>query len=162
MKTGIRVFEAMTHEPTFVKPDATVSEIAHAMKDQDVGGVLIVDENKVLGICTEKDLVYRVLANDMDVNKTLAKDIMSKVVKSLDANLDIFEAIMKMRDLNVRRMPVTNNGEFVGILTIKDILKIEPQLFDLLADQIELKEEHRKPIRESTPDEEVDDIISKD
>ncbi|MFT4303738.1 MAG: CBS domain-containing protein [Candidatus Woesearchaeota archaeon] len=162
MKTGIRVFEAMTHEPVSVNPDDSIAVCAITMKEHDVGGVLVVDGDNVLGICTEQDMVHKILADNKDYTKIKVKEVMSKNVRTIEANNDIFEAIMKMRDLNVRRMPVVNEGKFVGILTDKDILKIEPQLFDILVDQIELREESRKPLRLSTPDEDVDEIISKD
>ena len=58
-----------------------------------------------------------------------------------------------MRDNNIRHLPVVENNEMVGLLTIKDILKIEPDLFDLIVEKFELKEENRKPINRIIPTE---------
>ena len=51
-----------------------------------------------------------------------------------------------MKEKNIRHLPVVSDGKMVGLLTLKDILKIEPQLFDLLVDKFEVREEERKPI----------------
>ena len=59
---------------------------------------------------------------------------------------DIYDALIKMRDSNIRHLPVVEHGKMVGLLTLKDILKIEPQLFELLVEKFELREETRKPI----------------
>ena len=58
-----------------------------------------------------------------------------------------------MRDNNIRHLPVVENNEMVGLLTIKDILKIEPQLFDLIVEKFELREESRKSINRIIPEE---------
>jgi signal-transduction protein with cAMP-binding, CBS, and nucleotidyltransferase domain len=60
---------------------------------------------------------------------------------------DIYDAIIKMRDKDVRRLPVIHDGELIGLLTEKDILKIEPSLFDLLVERYEIREEDKKPIK---------------
>jgi len=60
---------------------------------------------------------------------------------------------MMMRDFDIKRLPVIKDKKFVGLLTLKDILKIEPQLFDMLVDRIELREEPSKPIRKITDNE---------
>ena len=58
-----------------------------------------------------------------------------------------------MRDMNIRHLPVTDGSKMLGLLTLKDILKIEPQLFDLLVEKFELREEARKPINNQTENE---------
>ena len=60
---------------------------------------------------------------------------------------DIFEALRIMRDYNIRHLPVLHQGKFVGLVTMKDILKIEPDLYEILVEKIELREAERKPIR---------------
>ncbi|MBW2970751.1 CBS domain-containing protein [Candidatus Woesearchaeota archaeon] len=58
----------------------------------------------------------------------------------------MYDSLVLMRDYNIRHLPVVHKKELVGYLTIKDILKIEPQLFELIVEKFELREEHRKPI----------------
>lgn len=159
MKTGYKVSDAMTQEPIFVGPNEKIVDCAKKMKEHRVGALLVKEKDNILGICTEQDMTYKVVAENKNPEKILMKDIMCTKVKTITPELDIFEALMKMRDLDVRRLPVVNNGKLVGLLTQNDILKIEPQLFDLLVDKIELREEKKKPIKVKTPNEEVEDII---
>ena len=58
-----------------------------------------------------------------------------------------------MRNNNIRHLPVVENNEMVGLLTIKDVLKIEPDLFELIVEKFELREESRKPISRAMPTE---------
>jgi signal-transduction protein with cAMP-binding, CBS, and nucleotidyltransferase domain len=71
---------------------------------------------------------------------------MEEKLITISPEKDIFEAITVMRDNNIRHLPVMQDGKFYGLVTTKDILKIEPDLFELMVDRIELKEEKRKPI----------------
>ena len=66
---------------------------------------------------------------------------------TISSNLDIIEAIKIMNTKHVRRLPVVNNGKLIGLLTMRDLLKIEPELISLRVDTIDLKEEKRKPSR---------------
>lgn len=146
MKTGLKVIDAMTKRPIGVSPNTSVKECAGIMKKHHLGSIVVMEDNKLLGIITEQDLVYKVIVNEMDSNKTKAKHVMVKDVITISPDKDIYEAITKMHDLNVRRLPVVDRGTLVGILTMKDIVKIEPQLFEIMVDKIELREEARKPI----------------
>lgn len=163
MKTGYKVSDAMTENPIFMGPDDNIVDCAKKMREYKVGALIVKEGEKVAGICTEQDLVYKLIAENKHPEKVLMKDVMCNNVRTISANMDIFEAIMKMRDLNVRRLPVVGeSGELVGLLTSKDVLKIEPQLFDMLVDKIDVREEERKPVKVQNADEEVDDIIHHD
>ena len=65
----------------------------------------------------------------------------------------MFEALIRMRDLNIRHLPVVDDKKLIGLLTLKDVLKIEPQLFELLVEKFELREEGRKPLNKREPNE---------
>ena len=129
-----------------------ISQCAEIMRDSKVGGLLVKDKNKIKGICTEQDIVRRLIAEKKDAQKTKVEDIMITNMKRISPEKDIFEAIVMMRDHNIRHIPVIDNEKFVGLLTMKDVLKIEPQLFDLLVDKLELKEEERKPVNRISND----------
>jgi len=161
MKTGYKVSDAMTQNPVFVNPDHKIVDCAKEMKAFKVGALIVKDGEKMVGICTEQDIVHKLVAENKNPEDILMKDVMCTSVRTISADKDIFEAIMKMRDLNVRRLPViSDDGTLAGMLTSKDIFKIEPQLFDMLVDQIDIREEERKPVKIKEPDDEVDDLIS--
>ncbi len=146
MKTGLKVIDAMTKEPITVTPNKTAFECAALMKKEHVGSVIVENKGKIAGILSEQDLVYNLVADNKNPKKTLVKDIMTKEVITISPNKDITDAMLKMSELNVRRLPVVEEGKIVGMLTLKDVLKIEPQLFELIVDKIELREQRLKPI----------------
>jgi len=145
MKTGYKVCDAMTMAPITVKPSASLQEIAHVMTEHHVGAVLVKDA-QLRGIITEQDIVRKAVANAHDMTKKKAQDIMEKVIHSIAPEDDIHKALLKMGEANIRHLPVISGKKMVGLLTMKDVLKIQPQLFELLLDKIELREEERKPI----------------
>ena len=146
MKTGLNVSDAMTKEPISVSPTTSIKECSRLMKKHHVGSVIVVKNNRLLGILSEQDFVYKVIAEGKDIEKTLIKDIMTTDPVTITPDVDIFYALKKMRDQDVRRLPVVDETKVIGYLTSKDILKIEPELFQLMADKIELREESEKPI----------------
>ncbi|MDK2849533.1 MAG: hypothetical protein PWP03_85 [Candidatus Woesearchaeota archaeon] len=145
MKTNIFVRDAMTKRPVVARPNTSILECAKIMKKYNVGSLLIKDDNdELVGIVTEEDFVQRVIANKVDVNEPIHK-VMTKSVFTIDESEDIFDAIMKMKDLDIRHLPVVSeDGKLKGLITMKDILRLEPQLFDLIVDIIELREEEDK------------------
>ena len=146
MKTGFQVADAMTINLISVSKNATVTECANVMKKTGIGAVLVEEGEKSIGILTEKDIVKQVVAEGIDANAVKVSDFMKTKLITIAPSADIYDALIKMRDNNIKRLPVVENDQVLGLLTVKDILKIEPQLFDLLVEKIELREESRKPI----------------
>jgi len=147
MKTGYTVGDCMTFSPITLSPEDSIKKCAEVMNEHHVGAILVVsDEKKLEGLVTEQDIVRKVLAISKDPYSKKLSDIMETNLKTIDPDADIFEALKLMGDINVRHLPVVKGGELAGLITGKDILKIEPQLFEILVEKIELKEEHRKPI----------------
>lgn len=148
IKTGFRVCDAMTRKPIAVRPDTTAKEAAALMQEKDVGSLVVKDGETLSGYITEQGIVHKIVAKNRNPEKVRVKDIMITNVAVIEPSKDIFEALMKMRDLDIKQLPVVDkeNNKLVGLLTLKDILKIQPQLFELLAEKFSLREEDRKPI----------------
>jgi len=143
MRTGIRVYEAMTKRPIFVDVDSNLRECARIMLKERVGSLVVKDGKKLVGIITEKDFVrcLRDYSFDMKV-----RDVMTRDVKTIEPNKDIYEAFKMMGEENIRKLPVVDRGIFIGFLTEKDILRIAPSLFDLFAEKLLIRESEDKPI----------------
>lgn len=154
IKTGYKVSDAMTRKPISVGPDTTIDQCSKIMLKSHVGSLLITKNGNLQGMITEQDIVRKVVAVGLDPYKTEVKDIMVKKLTTIDPDSDIYDALVIMRDTNIRHLPVMHKKDMVGYLTLKDILKIEPQLFELLVEKFELREEDHKPIfgEESHPD----------
>jgi signal-transduction protein with cAMP-binding, CBS, and nucleotidyltransferase domain len=146
MNTGYKVCDAMTKKPVLIAPDATIEECARVMNNQRLGSLLVQKDNKLLGIITDQDIVRKIIAKGVDPKSAKVDKHMVKELLTTSPEKDIFEAITLMANKNVKQLPVMDKGQMIGILTQKDILKIEPELFDLLVDKLEIREEPHKPI----------------
>jgi len=145
MKTGVTCADVMTTKPITVSERTSIPEVARIMKKNHVGAVLVAEDGLIKGVLTEQDIVRKLVAQDKDPLNAIVSDISSKKVHSITPGKDIFEALMVMRDHNIRHVPIVEDGgKLAGLVTAKDILKIEPDLFELLAEKIELREEERK------------------
>ncbi|MFH1770795.1 MAG: CBS domain-containing protein [archaeon] len=149
MKTGIKVADAMTNKPVMANSDITITECAKLMKKFGVGSLLVREDKEVVGIITEKDFVVKILAKGRNPEDLVTRDIMETNLVTIEPDKDIYDAMVEMQRSDIRRLPVKDKGKIVGFLTMKDILKIEPQLFDLILDKIDLREETSKPILKS-------------
>jgi len=118
----VLVSEIMVKDPLIVSPDTSVKKVAELMQDKTIGSVILVKNEKLVGIVTERDLVRRVLANGMNPSLTKAIEICSRpVVTTLDlANMET--AISTMANHKIHRLVVVNTADkVVGILTTDDI-----------------------------------------
>jgi CBS domain-containing protein len=117
------------------------------MAQEHVGALLVKEDDKIIGILTEQDMVRKGVAGPGNTALKKVKEVMERGLVTTTPDEDIFEALRIMRDYNFRHLPVMHDGKFVGLVTLKDILKIEPDLYEILVERIELREKERKPTR---------------
>ena len=142
METGYKVGDAITKNPITLKPGASLKQCADLMAKKHVGSVLIEEKGKIVGILSEQDIVRKAVAKGI-AGKKKVKDIMEKNLVTITPDKDLFDAIRVMRDHNIRHLPVVYKSKFLGLITMKDILKLEPDLFDLLIEKFEVREERK-------------------
>ena len=123
--------------------DTPISEIALALKDKKIGAVPIVDEdNKLLGIVSERDIVAKLVVEAKDTDLTTAKEIMTSKIITAKLNDDINYTIDVMKNNNIRHMPVLDaNNRLTDFFSIRDFLKAEMQ------DNVEIKQKHKNVVR---------------
>jgi CBS domain-containing protein len=143
MQIGIKVGDVMTRNVVSVKPESTVTECARSMFKKDIGLVIVTANERLKGVVTEKDIIWA-LTKKHDLSHVKVKDIMLRKITTIKPSRDIYEALLRMRNGKLRWLPVTVRGNVIGILTIKDILKIEPSLFDIAVGNVQIKEEAEK------------------
>jgi signal-transduction protein with cAMP-binding, CBS, and nucleotidyltransferase domain len=153
MKTGYKVCDAMTRQPVVVSPKASLQECAKIMGDEHVGAVIVKEGDVLAGIITEQDIVRKSVILDDKPSSRTAKDIMETGMHTIEPEKDIYDALVHMKEHNIRHLPVTDGKGMLGLLTLKDVLKIEPQLFDLLVEKFEVREEEKKPVNNQTKEE---------
>lgn len=116
------VREVMTPSPMSLPATASLIEAARTMRDKDVGAVLVTkDGTELCGIVTDRDIVIRALAAGHDPEKTTLSTICSQELAELSPDASVHEAVNLMRDKAIRRIPVTEHGKPVGILSIGDL-----------------------------------------
>jgi len=115
----------MTTDLVTCTPEATVVEAARLMKTEDIGPVLIVDNDNsrtLVGILTDRDIVVKVIADGQDVNATRVGDVMSKKLVTCRADDDVDVAMKAMAQFQLRRIPVVEEDmKLVGIIAQADV-----------------------------------------
>jgi CBS domain-containing protein len=118
------VRDAMTENPRTLTPDSTIVEAARAMRDEDAGIMPVVDNDRLAGVITDRDIAVRVVAEGRDPNSTSARDAMSDRVVTVDPAQDLDEAMRLMGEHQVRRLPVCEeDGRLVGMLAQADVAR---------------------------------------
>ena len=131
MQRRLSVKEIMSRKPVVVEYKSTVSEAARLMMENDVGSLIVVKRKKPVGIVTERDILIKVIAQEIDPSNVRVKEVMSSPVIATEQGTDFNEAAEKMARLKIRRLPVVENGKLVGMLTESDILKVAPDLIEI-------------------------------
>jgi len=115
------VDEVMTRDPIIVSSSATLTGAAAAMREADVGDVIVMRDGKIIGILTDRDIVIRAVAEGSHPGTTTCREITSANVCTLVASDPISDAVALMRKMAVRRVPVVRDGRPVGIVTLGDL-----------------------------------------
>ncbi|TML88797.1 MAG: CBS domain-containing protein [Actinobacteria bacterium] len=115
------VREVMTPNPTAFPATATVGEAARAMRDLDIGDVIVLDNEQICGIVTDRDIVVRAVADGREPAEVKLGDICSHEITTLAPTDEIAEAAIRMRERAIRRLPVVEHGRPIGVVSIGDL-----------------------------------------
>jgi len=125
----IRVKDVMVKKIKIVKDTDTIKKAANMMKKNRIGSVVVLGKNKrVVGIVTKTDIVYKYVAND----KKTIKKIMTEKPKSISPDKTIEDAATLMTKNKIEKLLVFDKDKFVGIISVTDILRVQPGLFTIL------------------------------
>jgi CBS domain-containing protein len=113
--------ELMTPNPVALPGTASVHEAARAMRDAEIGDVMVIEHNQVCGIVTDRDIVVRTVAEAQDPATTTLADICRHAVVTVSPTESVEEAVRLMRTHAIRRVPVVEGGQPVGIVSLGDL-----------------------------------------
>ncbi|MCV2458162.1 CBS domain-containing protein [Streptomyces sp. ICN988] len=116
-----QVRDVMTADPITVDPQAPVQQVAARMRDESIGAVLVTDRGQLRGLVTDRDLTVRILADGGDVTARTVGEACSSEVVAVAPDDDVDRAIQLMRGKALRRLPVVDNGQPVGIVALGDL-----------------------------------------
>lgn len=118
----MKISEAMHSGVTWVDPATPISEIAKMMRDQDIGAVPVGENDRLIGMVTDRDICCRGLGNGKNLKKLTARDVMSMPILYCKANDELADAVSIMEEKKVRRLPVINEQKrLVGMLSLGDV-----------------------------------------
>lgn len=122
-------------ELTSCSPTTSIQEVARMMKQKDVGSVLVVENGRPAGIVTDRDLVLRCLAENLECETTAVSEVMTTGIESVSEEDGIYNVVERMKKSGVRRIPVVDrSGRAVALLSFDDV-------FELIAEEMDgLKE----------------------
>ena len=116
------VRDIMTTEPCALASGASAMEAAQVMRDNDIGDVVVLEEERLVGIVTDRDIVVRVLAEQTDPSAVRLADICSRDLTTIAPDASVGEAVRLIREKSIRRLPVVEeDGQVIGIVSLGDI-----------------------------------------
>jgi len=129
-KGTVIVREAMKMKPVTVAPTTSVQDAAVLMAKHKIGNCIVVDK-KPIGIITESDIIRKVVSLGKQAKRVKVSEIMTTPIMVIDPYVELDEAMKIMGKCNIRRLPVIENDELLGIITIKDIARLSPVLREI-------------------------------
>lgn len=122
----MQVSEAMTREVQLATPEQSLLEVARIMAECDVGCLPVAENNRLVGMITDRDIAIRAVAQGKSPSGTQVREIMSPAVRYCFDDSDIAEVVDNMSEVKVHRLPVLNRHKhLVGILALSDIANCE-------------------------------------
>lgn len=124
----MKVKDVMHRGVTWVEPNASIREIARKMRDDDIGSVPVGENDRLVGMVTDRDIICRGIADGADCNALTARDVMSKPIIYCKVEDELELAIRIMEKNKIRRLPVIDKDKrLVGMLALGDISEIGGQ-----------------------------------
>ena len=137
--------DAMVRSVVTVEADYTVKHAVNLMNRFEIGCLVVVEDERVVGIMTERDVLVRIVAEDRDPRKTLVSEIMSRPVIVVDPDTPLEEAVKMMVKNRIKKLPVMERfrgvERLVGLVTLTDIARVQPRLIETLKELFEQEQE---------------------
>jgi len=132
----VPVIDVMSAKIVSVKPSVSVLEAVKKMISAGLGNVLVMVGDELRGILTEKDVIAKVVAKGLDPAVVKVSKVMTSKVVTIRPSLNLQEAARKMTGKGIRRLPVVSKGKVIGVLTMNDVLRVQPGLVDVLSERL--------------------------
>jgi len=137
MKTIKQVLEAKGNAVLTISPDRSVYDAVKTMADKGVGALIVLEEGKVVGLISERDYARKIILKGLSSPKTSVRDIMATRVVYARPELTIEEGLALITEKRCRHLPVMENEQLLGILSIGDLVKAAIAEKTYMIDQLE-------------------------
>lgn len=128
----LRVGDVMVREVITVDENSSVKEAVDIMNEFQIGSLIVLERGKAKGIVTERDFLRRVIAEAKDVLNTKVKEIMTTPLVVVEPSTDLEEAVKLMFQNKIKKLAVVDSNKLVGIVTLTDIARVQPQMIRML------------------------------
>jgi CBS domain-containing protein len=128
----LKVRDVMVREVITVDENSSVKEAVDIMNEYQIGSLIVLEQGKAKGIVTERDFLRRVIAEKKDVVNTKVKEIMTTPLVVTESGMDIEEAVKLMFQNKIKKLAVVDANKLVGIVTLTDIARVQPQMMKIL------------------------------
>jgi len=140
LRTKMLVKDVMSSPVLTTDEEVTTNKIANLMNENKLGCVIVTNKDgKPLGIITERDLVVRVLAKNLQPATVKAVEIMTSPLATIDPEATISDAARRMSRIDVRRLGVIYRGDLIGLVSSKDILGVMPELVEIIQERTKIE-----------------------
>ncbi len=140
----LKVEDIMVEDVITVDSDALVMEAVKLMNKNEIGCLVVTRRGKAVGIITERDLLKRVIAKLRDPTKTKVRQIMTKPLIIGDPEMNLEDATKLMFERKIKKLPVIEERNLVGLVSLTDIARFQPQMMRILK---KLAAQHAPPKR---------------
>ena len=131
------VKEMIKHKRVWtIEPEASVYDAISEMSDKQIGALIVTEDNKVIGIITERDYARKVILQDKSSKNTLVREIMTKRVIYVKPDQKLEECMALMTKRHIRHLPVLDGDKLVGMISIGDVVKAVISKKEFLIDQL--------------------------
>lgn len=107
-----------------VESNTSVKDAVNVMNQHEIGCLVVKEMGKIVGIITERDILSRVVANCKHPEKTKVSEVMSSPVIVGSVDMDIKDAVKQMLTRKIKKLPIVENGQLVGLITLTDIARM--------------------------------------
>ncbi|RFA29054.1 hypothetical protein CAI21_11475 [Alkalilimnicola ehrlichii] len=115
------ILEAKQGQVYAVSPDATVTAAVHLMNEKNIGAVAVVEDGKLVGIFTERDVLRRVIDRDLDPGATPLYEVMTRQLAFVRPATTVEEALVIVKAKNCRHLPVMEGDALIGMISLRDL-----------------------------------------
>ena len=135
----------MTRDFISVSPETSILDCAKKMVKKRVGSLILKENNILKGIITEGDIIWAMTKKSKkDLSKIKASEIAPRKLITIKPSADLYQALRSMKKTKYRWLPVTIKQNIVGFLTLKDILRMQPGLFESASEILQIREQGDK------------------
>lgn len=137
----VLVRDVMSKEVKVVRSDTSIKEVVATMNKFNIGSIIVVQGDRPVGIITERDILRRLVEPCLAPETLTARQIMTSPVLTISESANIEETAKLMARKGIKRLPVTDNGKLVGMITYTDIVAEVPTLLSILEELV--RPQHR-------------------